>query len=187
MLCKTCRDYPRHIEEFEGVREISLSLSCLEAARLILSCPEPVHFLTRETEKEETYPEFDFFLYTKLTDARDVMIRLLQDRRLDIRLRISMVLALAHDMQSRIGGGRLFEIDGLLTRYEKQGAAKRFAQKLKPFCIEEKGTIFSDAGTVFDVSGNGSPERRISIVYPKPERYPVWRRNGLLSGTETLV
>lgn len=138
MLCKTCRDYPRHIEEFEGVREISLSLSCLEAARLILSCPEPVHFLTRETEKEETYPEFDFFLYTKLTDARDVMIRLLQDRRLDIRLRISMVLALAHDMQSRIGGGRLFEIDGLLTRYEKQGAAKRFAQKLKPFCIEEK-------------------------------------------------
>ena len=25
MLCKTCRDYPRHREEYEGVREISLS------------------------------------------------------------------------------------------------------------------------------------------------------------------
>ena len=26
MLCKTCPDLPRHIEEFEGVREISLHL-----------------------------------------------------------------------------------------------------------------------------------------------------------------
>ena len=28
-LCRTCKMYPRHIEEFEGVREITLSLSCL--------------------------------------------------------------------------------------------------------------------------------------------------------------
>ena len=26
-LCRTCKMYPRHIEEFEGVREITLSLS----------------------------------------------------------------------------------------------------------------------------------------------------------------
>ena len=31
MFCRTCRNYPRHIEEFEGLREISLSLSCPEA------------------------------------------------------------------------------------------------------------------------------------------------------------
>lgn len=30
MLCDTCRKYPRHIEEFEGLREYSLSLSCPE-------------------------------------------------------------------------------------------------------------------------------------------------------------
>ncbi|MFR0666806.1 MAG: hypothetical protein ACLSIF_08940 [Faecalimonas umbilicata] len=24
MLCRTCRMYPRHIEEYEGIREISL-------------------------------------------------------------------------------------------------------------------------------------------------------------------
>lgn len=27
-LCRTCRLYPRHVEEFEGVREITLSVSC---------------------------------------------------------------------------------------------------------------------------------------------------------------
>ena len=37
-LCDTCRMYPRHTEEYEGLRELSLSLSCPEAARIILSC-----------------------------------------------------------------------------------------------------------------------------------------------------
>ena len=37
MFCKTCRQYPRHEEEYENVRELSLSLSCPEAARMILS------------------------------------------------------------------------------------------------------------------------------------------------------
>ena len=44
MLCDTCRRYPRHIEEFEGIREISLSLSCPEAARIILSQKRPCYF-----------------------------------------------------------------------------------------------------------------------------------------------
>ena len=44
-LCDTCRMYPRHTEEYEGLRELSLSLSCPEAAKMILSCQEPVHFV----------------------------------------------------------------------------------------------------------------------------------------------
>ena len=101
-LCRTCRDYPRHIEEFEGCREISLSLSCPEAARLILGCREPVRFLTREREGTEEYEAFDFFLYTKLGDARDGILRILQDRNYPIGVRIGAVLALAHDLQRRI-------------------------------------------------------------------------------------
>ena len=51
-LCDTCRLYPRHTEEYEGLRELSLSLSCPEAARIILSCKEPVRFLEEETDEE---------------------------------------------------------------------------------------------------------------------------------------
>ena len=39
-LCRTCRQYPRHMEEFENVREASLSLSCPEVAKLLLSRKE---------------------------------------------------------------------------------------------------------------------------------------------------
>ncbi len=138
MLCRTCRNYPRHIEEFEGSREISLSLSCPEAARLILSCREPVQFLTAEKAGEEEYEDFDFFLCTKLTDARDLMIRLLQDRREPVSLRIAMVLSLGHDLQRRIRSGQLFLVDQLLERYGKEGAFRRMEERIKPYRVDKK-------------------------------------------------
>ena len=89
MLCQTCRLYPRHVEEFEGVREISLSLSCIRAAQTILGCREPVRFLRRERESpEETFEDFDYFLYTKLTDSRDLALAILQNRTMDINVRM---------------------------------------------------------------------------------------------------
>ena len=130
MLCQTCRLYPRHVEEFEGVREISLSLSCIRAAQIILGCREPVRFLRREREsQEETFDDFDYFLYTKLTDSRDLALAILQNRTMDINVRMLMALSLAHDVQRRIQAGRLFEVDALLTRYGKAGAAARFQRQ----------------------------------------------------------
>ena len=49
-LCDTCRLYPRHTEEYEGLRELSLSFSCPEATKIILSCKEPIRFLEEETD-----------------------------------------------------------------------------------------------------------------------------------------
>ena len=73
-LCRTCKMYPRHVEEFEDVREMTLSVSCPEVARILLGKKEPVRFLTYESNKEEEYDDFDPFLYSKLVDARKVMI-----------------------------------------------------------------------------------------------------------------
>ena len=49
-LCKTCRLYPRHVEEFEDVREITLSVSCPEVARLVLSQSCSTVFCTEEND-----------------------------------------------------------------------------------------------------------------------------------------
>ena len=77
-LCRTCRKYPRHIEEFEGVREISLSISCPEVARILMTRTSPVTFLTYEKEGEEEYEDFDPFLFSILEDARKEMLHILQ-------------------------------------------------------------------------------------------------------------
>ena len=130
-FCRTCRTYPRHIEEFEGLREISLSLSCPMAAELILNCEEPVRFLHAEDEKEDKpYEDFDFFLFTKLEDARRLILRILQDRSHSIRLRAAVSLALAHDLQQRIDRNALFDADSLFERYSAPGVWSWFESRL---------------------------------------------------------
>ena len=118
MFCRTCRMYPRHIEEFEGLKEVSLSLSCPAAAELILGSDEPVRFITKDVEKmaDEEYEEFDYLLFTKLEDARDLILRILQDRNIRINVRFAFVLALAHDLQQRINKNALYEADSLIER-----------------------------------------------------------------------
>ena len=58
-FCETCRKYPRHIEEFENVREYTLSMSCPEAAKIILGCEEKVSFIAKEDEFEEEEDIFE--------------------------------------------------------------------------------------------------------------------------------
>lgn len=118
MLCNTCRDYPRHMEEFEGLREGSLSLSCIEAAKIILGCKEPVRFLKFQDDVEdEEYEEFDYLLFTKLMDAREKMIQMLQNREVCIELRMAAVLQLASQMQEALEQGELFQMDALIEAF----------------------------------------------------------------------
>lgn len=115
MLCDTCRDYPRHKEEFEGVREGSLSLSCIEAAKIVLGCKEPVQFLSFiDDEEDEEFEDFDYFLYTKLSDARDLIIGILQDRTLDVMTRIGLVLSVAEKLQKAYDNDEVYKMDEII-------------------------------------------------------------------------
>lgn len=127
-LCRTCRRYPRHVEEFENVREITLSVSCPEVAKILLAKKEPVKFLSYEKEGEEEYEDFDPFLYSELLDGRDLMIRILQDRKKPLDLRVGLILAIAHDMQVRIKKGEIFSCQEVLERYQTK-AAEAYVQK----------------------------------------------------------
>lgn len=139
MFCRTCRMYPRHVEEFEGLKEISLSLSCPVAAELILGCEESVRFLSKETEEtgQEEDEDFDFLLFTKLEDARDLIFKILMDRKIAMNVRMAMVLALAHDLQQRIDKNALFEADSLFERYQKEGAVKWFEDRMREYAEDE--------------------------------------------------
>ena len=125
-FCRTCKTYPRHFEEFENVREISLAMSCPESARLILCRKEPVKFVTVEKKyREEMYEDFDYLLYGKLTDAREMLLEMLQDRSFSIRDRMAMCLVFTHDLQARIYRGDLMAMETVFARFQKPGAKKR--------------------------------------------------------------
>lgn len=112
-LCDTCRLYPRHIEEFEEVREFSLSLSCPVAAEMILGQKEPVRFLeeTDEVLEEEDYEDFDSILYDWLEEAREVLFGILQNRKLSISTRMVLILNTADLAQKALDHGTLLELN----------------------------------------------------------------------------
>lgn len=131
-LCRTCRQYPRHIEEFEGVREITLSVSCPEVARILMEKRTPVQFLHYEREGEETFEDFDPFLFSILEDARKEMIQILQNRKLFIRERVLLILGMAHDMQVRIKRQEMFDCAAVIEKYTGENAqsfVKAFLEK----------------------------------------------------------
>ena len=134
MFCRTCKSYPRHFEEFENVREISLAMSCPEAAKLILMPTEPVEFITVDKKyKEEIYEKFDFLLYSKLVDAREIIFEIMQDRTWPVRMRMAFVLAFTHDLQARIYRGDVMAMEDVFTRFTKPDAKKRLEKRMKPY------------------------------------------------------
>ncbi len=132
MLCDTCRKYPRHIEEFEGLREYSLSLSCPEAARIFLSRKEKTTFVTIEKETpDETYDDFDYLLFTALMDTRDYLISIVQDRSLPMELRRRKLLACAHDFQLALDKNELYQWEDIRARHQRSGVGNAFLAKLQ--------------------------------------------------------
>ena len=118
ILCRTCASFPRHIEEFENTREYSLSISCPEVARMILSTGEPISFTRSEdnTIDEEDYNPEEQTVYRLLSVLRDKFIFIAQDRTRPLNDRMGQILSIAKAFQDEIdfallGDGDIEDID----------------------------------------------------------------------------
>ena len=174
-LCDTCRLYPRHTEEFEGLRELSLSLSCPEAAKIILSCKEPVRFLEEETDEEDDFDEFDFMMFSRLEDTRDVLFSVLQDRNLSLTIRMAACEQLAERYQICMEKGREFEIDDLLQeceRHHREGTLWEFISE----SLSEKGV---DAASFHQWEWQ---KEELQVLYGLERLRPEWDQ--VLDGAE---
>lgn len=120
-LCDTCNRYPRHVEEFDGIREMSLSLSCPVAAEMMLQSKEPMRFLVEENEEpdplEEEFEDFDFLLFTRLEDAREVLFSIVQNRKIAIEQRMLLIMQMARKMQECLDEGRLYEMEDVIGEF----------------------------------------------------------------------
>lgn len=157
MLCDTCRKYPRHIEEFEGLREYSLSLSCPEAARIFLSHKEKIAFVTKEIpSSDETYDDFDYLLFTALMDTRDYFFSVIQDRTVPVRLRCQKLLACAHDFQLSLDKNELFQWEEIRKRHQKSGMGSEFQNHIRKWCHSR--VEVSPAARAFNSAATSGPD-----------------------------
>lgn len=148
-LCRTCRTYPRHMEDYGELREVMLSLSCPEAARVILGddsqgASRLIEKKIRERSERERSQDPDPELLACLLEARKTMLCLLKDRSVGIYERMAMILSYAHDLQHHMDRIRKSEdphpalrrrywFRRLSKRYLSQRAAVQFVNRLEPF------------------------------------------------------
>ncbi|WP_315078056.1 flagellin lysine-N-methylase [uncultured Clostridium sp.] len=117
-LCNTCKQYPRFIEEYGGIREIGISLSCPEAARIILNDSKQVNFKLEENdEMVSKYNDISYEIFIQLINSRKIVMKILQDRSIDLNKRIALVLNFAKDIQDKVDENKLSEISKIRNRY----------------------------------------------------------------------
>lgn len=174
MLCKTCRRYPRHYEEFENIREVTLSVSCPEVARILLNKKDKVFFKSHiQTSKEEEYEDFDYILFTKLQETRGLFYKILQNRNLSFSMRISYVLAMSHDLNNY----GLYEWDDLINKFSNEEfinkMAKKFINYKNTYINKYRNLSLDRYDKYVDYKNNcinHSKNRRIDIINSKTKK-----------------
>jgi lysine-N-methylase len=130
-LCYTCKQYPRYIEEFFDLREIGISLSCPEAARIILGHEKQTEFEFSEDSQEgdKAHGE-DEEILEKFFQCRATIINILEMVDIPLGVKAAIVLKFAHELQDKITFGELDAITKIREKYNKSSFLFELSKEL---------------------------------------------------------
>ncbi len=83
-LCKTCREYPRAVQDSGDFAEHDLSLSCPEAARIILSKTCRPEYIKSECEIDDEEICYDIEFMKFMKSSRREMIDIIWDKSISV-------------------------------------------------------------------------------------------------------
>lgn len=102
LLCTTCREHPRFTEIYGGLAETALSLSCPEAARLLLTRESPLTFLTETDDRLPEPNDLDPELFLLLQKSRETAFKITQDRQRTLQDRLALLLCFAQRLDDAL-------------------------------------------------------------------------------------
>lgn len=138
-LCYTCKEYPRFTEEFGSIREVGLSLSCPEAARIIFRETGITEFeVSEDDEMVAAYNDISYDIFMQLLTSRKLIMEILQDRSLKLNVRISIVLSFSQEIQDKIDEDKIEEIEHIRKKYSDNNFIKSYIDKLEEIKGREK-------------------------------------------------
>ena len=122
-MTRTCRRYPRHVEDFGDIHEVELLCSCPEAARLILS--EDFRLITRNMpERKGNMDGIDEERLALWFSVREQVFAMAGDRRMPLWARMRRILAFCHDVQGKLRREDTAGVEALVER-AKETACRR--------------------------------------------------------------
>ncbi len=150
-LCYTCKKYPRYMEEFGNLREIGISLSCPEAARIILGDSNKVEFeLSENDEFISSYNDIDAMLFIELMQCRNIIFNILQNRNIDLNVRAAIILNFAKEVQDKIDEDDLTSLKTIKERYLDKNFINKTSDDLNK-TIRDKEQWYTDIEEYFYV------------------------------------
>lgn len=120
-LSQICHTHPRFTEIYGNLQETMLSISCPEAARLLLTREKPLTFLTTRNDAPPEPTDLESGLFVALSQGRDTAMAILQRRSLPLSDRLALFLEFSHRLEQLTEEGRYFAAQGLSDRYREEG------------------------------------------------------------------
>ena len=150
-LCYTCQQYPRYTEEFGSLREIGISLSCPEAARIMLNNDKKVTFeLSENEEVVSSYNDINAQLFIELLKSRNIVMDMLQDRDIDLRKRVALALLFVDEIQEKIDESEIKEIKSVREKYSDKFFLEELLEKLEEY-KDNEGIKYDNIQEYFNV------------------------------------
>ena len=150
-LCYTCQQYPRYTEEFGSLREIGISLSCPEAARIMLNNDKKVTFeLSENEEVVSSYNDINAQLFIELLQSRNIVMDMLQDRDIDLRKRVALALLFVDEIQEKIDESEIKEIKSVREKYSDKLFLEELLEKLEEY-KDNEGIKYDNIQEYFNV------------------------------------
>ena len=107
-LCHTCSQFPRLRHDYGDFAELGLELSCPEAARLILDCPQAQTVTVTQAGPGED-PDYDPDAMSILLRSRKEALRLLSGAKYTPGEALAILLLYAYRVQEELDGGEYAE------------------------------------------------------------------------------
>jgi len=133
-LCYTCKQYPRYMEEFIDYREMGISLSCPEAARIILGHPKLTEFELSENSQvgHKAYDDEEDIL-EEFFQCRALIIDILERVDIPLGVRAGVVLRFVQELQDKLDFGELDAIHQIREKYNKSCDLKELIKELSTY------------------------------------------------------
>ena len=150
-LCYTCQQYPRYTEEFGSLREVGISLSCPEAARIMLNNSKKVEFeLSENNEVVSSYNDINAQLFIELLQSRKIVMDIIQDRTIDLRKRAVVALLFVDEIQEKIDESEIKEIKYVREKYSDKFFLEELLEKLEEY-KDNEGIKYDNIQKYFNV------------------------------------
>lgn len=106
-MSDVCKIYPRKILPYYDVILSTVTVSCPEVARILLTRKEPIAFEYMEDEKKVEIENADWSLYNELINGLVLTTDIIQNRELSFEKRVYIAVELTNIIQKHIEEGHL--------------------------------------------------------------------------------